>query len=104
MFAILSFRSAGVMGVAALALFTAGLATFPSFPTTRAGLFDQHSVTVNRALKGDRSPIRAALQPAPAGTLPVRDLPAPEIPFGCDRAFSPISSPELTNVFRRCMT
>jgi hypothetical protein len=25
-----------------------------------------------------------------------------KIPVGCDRAFSPVSSPRLANVFQRC--
>lgn len=108
----LSVRVAGTMGVVSLSLFTAGLITFPSFPTTGAALLPtRQAVTVNRALKGDRlaSPHRAFVErPAldePAlgeNASPPRTRARARIPVGCDAAFSPISAPLLAHVFRRC--
>jgi hypothetical protein len=69
------------------------------------------AVSVNRALKGDRLPfashaISTSTQANPAAWPdPLRSpngLRRQRIPLGCDRAFSPISSPLLANVYRRC--
>jgi hypothetical protein len=98
------------MGVVSLALFTAALITFPAFPTTGAALPPStHAFTVDRTLKGDRlTPPRPVLVERPAldapavgeNTSPPR--PRARVPLGCDAAFSPISSPLLAGVFRRC--
>jgi len=92
-----------VVGVL-VALFTASFISFPSFPST--GVFAlSPPISVNRALKGDRLPL---VEPT---ALPHRlGLPASpgqaqsrvKVPVGCDSAFSPISSPQLAHVFRRC--
>lgn len=92
---------------ALLAVFTAGFVWFASFPTTGAELFGSFpAVSVNRALKGDRLPLgRPAILP-PEPQLPGRFEPSQaheKIPLGCDAAFSPISSPHVANIFRRCM-
>jgi len=110
-----------VVGLVSLSLFTAALITFPAWPTTGAGLtavgfWATPSVSVNRALKGDRLPINTPSGPSPLhpislppSLLPDESQPAPahpraraQIPLGCDAAFSPISSPLLAHVFRRC--
>jgi hypothetical protein len=100
---MLSVRFAGV----ALALFIAGLVSFPSFPTTGAGLFSSSpAISVNRALKGDRlPPAKSTVWQREFGmpVSPVAAQPRVRIPVGCDAAFSSISSPHLANVFRRCM-
>jgi hypothetical protein len=104
MFGNLSVRFAGTMGIVSLALATAALVTFPAFPTTGANLRTvEPVVTVNRTLKGDRIPV---LQPSVLRVLrtPTTLQPQAQIPAGCDRAFSPISSPRLAHVFRRCIT
>lgn len=115
MFGIFSVRLAGV-GAISLALFTAGLVSVPSFPTTGASLPPAgQTVAVNRAHKADRLPILgpavrpepgSPAAPSPAAPLPAAPLstrPSARIPAGCDRAFSPISSPRLAHVFKRCM-
>jgi hypothetical protein len=120
----------GAVGLISLSLFTAALITFPAWPITAglptagltgagltgAGSRATPSVSVNRALKGDRLPINipegvSPLHPislSPA-RLPDESQPAPaqprtraQIPLGCDAAFSPISAPLLAHVFRRC--
>jgi hypothetical protein len=113
MFAILSVRFAGafagVMGMLSLALFTAALVSIPSFPTTGAGLLSSGPTTVvNRALKGDRLSILGptARQHEFGSSSPASPLGAQQpakIPPGCDPAFSPISSPRLARVFKRCI-
>ncbi len=104
------------VGLVSLSLFTAALITFPAWPTTGAGFWETPSISVNRALKGDRLPINGTpdaspLHPisSPPAQLPDESQPAPprprtraQIPLGCDAAFSPISSPLLAHVFRRC--
>ncbi len=113
MFPLLSVRIASVTGLFLLALFTAGLISLPSFQTTAsAGLSTTKPAPfVNRARKGDRLPIaKPIVAPGEFGfpASPVTPLRAPigarKIPPGCDPAFSPISSPLLANVYRRCIT
>ena len=81
-------------------LLVASLIAFPSFPSAGFLSFTP-SVSVDRALKGDRLPLSA---PVDKTEMPVQPAPSSreKIPVGCDRAFSPISSPRLANVFRRC--
>jgi len=112
MFGILSARIAGVVGMLSLALVAAGLVSVPSFPMTGAAgaalTRTGPAVFVNRAHKGDRLPISGPsvrqLESQPLS--PQFRAPAQlqsQIPPGCDPAFSPISSPLLANVFRRCI-
>jgi hypothetical protein len=112
MFEILSARVAGATGMLSLALFTAALALVPSFPTTGAGLSPaEPAVAVNRLHKADRLPVLGPTvrqlefgPPPPAAPVaPARALPQSQIPPGCDGAFSPISSPRLAHIFRRCI-
>ena len=110
MFGIFSVRLARA-GAISLALFTAGLVSVPSFPTTGAGLPPAgQTVAVNRAHKADRLPVLGpAVRPelgSPAALPPAAPLsarPSARIPAGCDPAFSPISSPRLAHVFKRCI-
>jgi hypothetical protein len=85
----------------AAALLAASFISFPSF--SGGGLFTVNPPTVDRTFKGDRLPLTA-----PAGS-PLIGAPASpqqqsreKILVGCDGAFSPITSPRLANVFRRC--
>ncbi len=98
-----SFRVAAV----AFALVTASLVSFPSLSTTGVGLSSTPATAVNRALKGDRLP--STVKPT-AWQQEFRPPVAPlqlqfraRVPVGCDSTFSPISSPRLANVFRRCL-
>lgn len=104
---ILSVRLAGAVGILSLASFTVGLMAFPSLPTTGASLSAPKSaVSVNRARKGDRLPMLKPIESRDevgSPLSPLHTLPQGQIPPGCDRAFSPISSPLLAHVFRRCM-
>ena len=93
---ILFVRIAAVVSGLLFASFLA----FPSFPSAGFLSFTP-SVPVDRTLKGDRLPLSA---PADKTEMPVQSAPSSgeKIPVGCDRAFSPISSPRLADVFRRC--
>ena len=90
-----------VVRIAALlwGLLVASFVTFPSLPSAGLASFTP-AVSVNRTLKGDRLPLErvANKTEAPSAFQTLRNT----IPMGCDRAFSPISSPQLANVFRRC--
>jgi hypothetical protein len=96
-------RVAGIVS----AFLVASFFSFPSFPGS--GTFTLAPLSVDRSLKGDRlSP--AAPEISPGELAPAMTSPPPQTqthgkaPFGCEGAFSPISSPQLANVFRRCMT
>jgi hypothetical protein len=112
MFGILSARIAGVVGMLSFALVAAALVSVPSFPTTGAASAalsrTEPAVFVNRVHKGDRLPISGPgvrrLESAPlAPQFRSPEAVQSQIPPGCDPAFSPISSPLLANVFRRCI-
>ena len=98
-------RLASAVGICSLVLFTAALIVFPSLPTTGAGLsFAPTGVFVDRTHKGDRLPVAKPANGADEfAASPMRTLPQGKIPAGCDPAFSPISSPQLAHVFRRCV-
>lgn len=101
-------RLASAVGVCSLVLFTSALLVFPALPTTGAGLSTAQSrVSVDRTHKGDRLPLaKPAIGPeelAAPPLSPVRTLPQSKIPTGCDPAFSPISSPQLGHVYKRCV-
>jgi len=93
---ILFVRIAAVVSGLVVASFIA----FPSFPSSGFLSFTS-SVSVDRTLKGDRLPPSA---PVDKTEMPVQRAQSSreKIPVGCDPAFSPISSPQLANVFRRC--
>jgi hypothetical protein len=64
-------------------------------------------ISVNRSLKGDRLPAsNTAVLNAPDWQNEFRAKVDAQsrvpTPVGCDPAFSPISSPRLANVYRRC--
>jgi hypothetical protein len=101
-------RSMWSVRVAAVAfsLGAASLVSFPSYSTTGAGLTSTPASSVNHALKGDRLPTanptawQHELRPPVA---PLQSQSRARVPLGCDNAFSPVSSPGLANVFRRCL-
>jgi hypothetical protein len=74
--------------------------SFPSFPST-LGIVSKPQL-VDRALKGDR------LTNAPASTNGRTSQPAlvrtgKQVPVGCDRAFSSMSSTQFSTLFGRCL-
>ena len=113
-------RMASAAGVLTLALFLLGLDPFLAFAPSAGAVFNgTPSQPVNRTLKGDRLPMPALAAfktkdwvPDWQGQFndefkslpPVQSASRAQIPVGCDPAFSPISSPRLAGVYRRCMT
>lgn len=91
-------RTAAVLA----ALFGAGFISLPSLSS--ASLFGS-GMSVNRALKGDRLPLiaRQALPPDRPSAEPAQSQNREKPPIGCDGAFSPVASPRLANVFKRCL-
>jgi hypothetical protein len=83
------------------ALLAVSFVSFPSFPG--AGLFTVNSPTVDRTFKGDRLPLTAPTGSPNSGApaSPRRQSREKVLP-GCDGAFSPIATPLLANVLRRC--
>ncbi len=90
----------------ALASFVAGFVAFPSFPNSAPLWLTGSSPSVDRTLKGDRLPLVAPISNShdelglPVTPQQLRSR--AKIPVGCDAAFSPISSPQLATIFRRC--
>ena len=85
------FRVASVT----LAFSIAGLVSFPIFSGAEI-LVDKLQTSLNRMFIDDRLPAAGPEEHRlPASTRERR-------PFGCDSAFSPVASPELAEVFRRC--
>ncbi len=97
---ILFVRILGVL----LALIGASFISFPSFPS--ASLFGSSPpISVNRAFKSDRLPlVEPAASPRQLGLpeSPAQSQSRARVPVGCESSFSPVSSPRLANVFRRC--
>ena len=98
-----SFRVAYTAIVCFVAIFAAGLISYP-VPTRGTGLLDlAPAPAVNRALKGDRLPVARPAAGFEEPHAPARAGAGLRIPLGCERAFSPIASPRLADFFRRCM-
>ena len=85
----------------AAALSVASFISFPSF--SGVDLFTVKWPAPNRIVKGDRLPLTApAGSPLDAAPASLRRQSREKVPAGCDGAFSPIATPRLANVFRRC--
>jgi hypothetical protein len=101
-------RSAGGLGIIALAVFIVGLIPFLSAdPTAGAGHGGKDPYTVNHEFKCDRLPLPSDTNSAVSRTefdLPQIARKPEEIPVGCDPAFSPVSTPRLAYFYGRCMT
>ena len=85
------------LAVVATALCSIVLISFPSFPSTVVS----KPQVVDRALKGDQ------LNSTPAKNGP-KSQPAlvrtgKQVPMGCDRAFSSMSSAQFSSLYGRCM-
>lgn len=74
---------------------------------------NHQAVSVNRALKGDRMAVTVVSRVSRDATgarevVTDRPVPRPNIkrdaPVGCDPLFSPITTPALAHLFRRCLT
>jgi len=102
-------RMASAAGLVALAFVIVGISPLLGGGDPAVGVGrTTPTFSVNRALKGDRLPVANPTQ-STAPSLrnergsPPSAAPRAQMPVGCDPAFSPISSPRLGNVYRRCM-
>ena len=87
------------LAIVATPLCSIVLISFPSFPSTLGMAFKPQ--LVDRALKGDQ------LNSTPAKNGP-KSQPAlvrtgKQVPMGCDRAFSSMSSAQFSSLYGRCM-
>jgi hypothetical protein len=83
------------VAVVATAICSIVLISFPSFPSVHG--IDFKPQPVNRALKGDRPTI------AERKSQPSLERVGKQMPVGCDRAFSSMSSAQFSTLFGRCL-
>ena len=101
---LVSLRVVGAVALCSAAFVLAGAAPHLYAAPVLPGLSDpEPAMTVNHFRKGDRLPLlhpRAVRQevPTPSGSQAQG-----KVPFGCDSAFSPVTSPELATLYGRCM-
>ena len=62
------------------------------------------TISVNRALKGDRLPQARLRKSAPNSSSPAMLALPRQPPIGCDPAFSTVADPARAHIFKRCMT
>jgi hypothetical protein len=87
------------VAVVAGAICSIVLISFPSFPSAH-GIFKPQPV--NRALKGDRPTTAPAQVKNGRKSQPSLERAGKQVPLGCDRAFSSMSSAHST-LFGRCL-
>ena len=87
------------LAIVATALFSIVFISFPSFPSTLGRL--SKPLSVDRTLKGDRLSNASAPTKNGPKSQPSLDRAGKQVPIGCDRAFSSMSS--LSTLFGRCL-
>jgi hypothetical protein len=99
-------RLASAVGLLSLSFFLVGLIPFLSAgPSSGTGYVAHAPATsVNHAFKGDRLPLLSSNNSTFTKSEPQRPPRSKDVPDGCDRAFSPITNPQLAHVFGRCTT
>lgn len=101
---LLYVRIAGALALCSLAFLFLSTDPFLSAASIGPGVSGHdRAFSVNRFRKGDRLPRR------PAGAIWRNRVPdglqsQEKLPFGCDPAFSPVTSPALSSIYGRCMT
>ena len=104
---VLFVRMATAVGLFSLSLFFVGLIplALSAGPSVGAGFVARTPApSVNREFKGDRLPLPSEINSAVSKNVSQRPQGSREIPDGCDRSFSPITAPQLANVYGRCTT
>jgi hypothetical protein len=76
------------------------LISFPSLPSASGLAFGPH--TVNRAIKGDRLVVSSQTISRSSKAQPSLLKAEKQVPVGCDRAFSSMSSAQFKNLYGRC--
>jgi len=98
----LSLRIASAAGLLALVgFFAVGIDPFLSAAADQTAA---PTVTVNRAMKGDRLPLVPPAVFTPAQGNRAMPQPQAQIPFACDAAFSTIQVPRAVNIYGRCLS
>ncbi len=87
--------------IAALALCSIILVSFPSFPST-LGIVSKFQL-VDRTLKGDRLSNAPELAKNGPKSQPSLLRAEKRVPVGCERAFSSMSSRQFSTIFGRCL-
>ena len=91
-------RTAVRLAVVATAICSIVLISFPSFPSAHG--IDFKPQPVNRALKGDRPTTSPAQVINGRKSQPSLERAGKQVPMGCDRAFSSMSSAQIFNSLR----
>ena len=103
-FRLFCIRIVGALALCSFAFVLVSLDPFLSAAALRSGVSARTPVTaVNRFRKGNRLPIS---QPGTAGRETDEHdglQSSKKVPFGCDPAFSPVTTPSLSTVYGRCM-
>lgn len=99
-------RLASAVGLLALSFFLVSLIPFLSAgPSSGTGYVAYPPATsVNHAFKGDRLPLLSTNNSTFTKSEPQQPQTSRDVPDGCDRAFSPITNPQLAYVYGRCTT
>ena len=102
----LFIRLASAVGLLSLSFVLVGLIPFLSAgPSIGAGYVTHApAASVNHEFKGDRLPLPSEANSALSKNEPQRARTSKDVPDGCDRAFSPITNPQLAYVYGRCTT
>jgi hypothetical protein len=96
---------AGAVALASLAFFLVSFAPLLSAAPFSPGISDgTPAVSVNRFRKGDRLPLYDSRAVRPDPETPDHLQTEGKVPLGCDPAFSPVTSPELSRLYGRCMS
>jgi hypothetical protein len=99
-------RLASAVGLLSLSFVLVGLIPFLSAGPSSGTGFVAHppAASVNHVFKGDRLPLLSNNNSAFTKNEPQRPRTSKDVPDGCDRAFSPITNPQLAYVYGRCTT
>jgi len=100
---LVSLRMGGAVALCSAAFLLVGAATYLHAAPVPSGLSDpEPAMTVNHFRKGDRLPL---FNSGVSRELPPPSAPQTQgkVPFGCDSAFSPVTSPALASLYGRCM-
>ena len=89
------------LAIVGTALCSIVLISFPSFPST-LGMISK-PILVDRTLKGDRLSNTSAPTKNGPKSQPSLDRADKQVPMGCDRAFSSMSSRQFSTLFGRCL-
>jgi hypothetical protein len=101
---LLYFRLAGAVALFTLAFLLGSFEPFLRAAPIGLGVSGPTStVSVNRFRKGDRLPLyRPGMVARDFRRLDGLES-QEKVPFACEHAFSPVSTPALSNVYGRCM-